>query len=125
MNADEIINKVKEKAVQAGTYTAQKASRIVETTKLNYRLYELYGEINEAKTKVGEIVYKAHCGENVDQSKLDELLTEIDAASASVAELRKRISERKNSRACPDCGKVCPRDSQFCPACGREFKTEE
>ena len=81
---EDLISKVMEKAASAADYTAQKAGQVVESTKLNFRLYELNGTIGEYERRIGQIVYAAHQGETADQTELDELLAKLDAAKVRV-----------------------------------------
>ena len=125
---DDILNKVKAKATAAGQVaahaadvTAQKAGKIVESTKLSFKLYELIGEVDEVQKKIGAIVYAAHKGEETNQQELDELLKEQDSLNAEIAELRIKIAANKNSKICPKCGKVCQNGDQFCAGCGEKF----
>ena len=90
MKAEEILAKVKEKASVAADYTAKQAGKVVETTKLNIRLYELNGDIEDDERRIGQIVYAAHRGETADQAELDALLVKLDAAHADAADLRRK-----------------------------------
>ena len=119
---EDLISKVMEKAASAADYTAQKAGQVVESTKLNFRLYELNGTIGEYERRIGQIVYAAHRGETADQTELDELLAKLDAANADGKESRIRMAERKKMKLCPVCGKACAADDAFCAGCGADMK---
>ena len=119
---EDLISKVMEKAAVAVDYTAQKAGQVGEGTKLNFRLYELNGNIEEYERKIGKIVYAAHKGETAEQEQLDELLAKLDAAQADVLEIRHKIAERRKMKICPACGRACAADDQFCAGCGAEMQ---
>ena len=53
---EDLISKVMEKAASAADYTAQKAGQVVESTKLNFRLYELNGTIEQISTITYEVI---------------------------------------------------------------------
>ena len=125
---DDILNKVKAKAKAAGQaaayaadVTAQKAEKIYETTKLNFKLYELNGEAEEIQKKIGAIMYQAHEGAETNQQELDELLKDLDELNARRAELKEKIAQNKNRKTCPKCGSFCKNEDQFCAGCGQEF----
>ncbi len=101
---DDIINKVKTKAVAAGQVaahaadvTVQKAGKLVESTKLTFKIYELTGEVNELKKKAGEMLYAAHRGEETDHDALEDIFAEIDAKLALIGELKARRQEGQSS----------------------------
>jgi vacuolar-type H+-ATPase subunit I/STV1 len=125
---DDILNKIKAKARAAGQAAAhaadaaaEKAGKIYESTKLNFKLYELNGEIEEIQRKIGALVYAVHGGSESDQQELDELLKELDALNAEKAELKKKIALTKNCKVCPECDSLCKMEDQFCASCGHAF----
>ena len=122
MKAEEILAKVKEKASVAADYTAKQAGKVVETTKLNLRLYELNGDIEDDERRIGQIVYAAHRGETADQAELDALLVKLDAAHADAADLRRKIAERRKKKTCPSCGRACAEEDDFCSGCGASMR---
>ena len=122
MKAEEILAKVKEKASVAADYTAKQAGKVVETTKLNIRLYELNGDIEDDERRIGPIVNAAHRGETADQAELDALLVKLDAAHADAADLRRKIAERRKKKTCPSCGRACAEEDDFCSGCGASMR---
>lgn len=124
MKAEEILAKVKEKAAVAADYTAKQAGKVVETTKLNIRLYELNGDIEDNERRIGQIVYAAHRGETADQAELDALLVKLDAAHADAMDLRRKIAERRKKKTCPSCGRACAEEDDFCSGCGASMRDQ-
>ena len=122
MKAEEIFAKVNEKASVAADDTAKQAGTGVETTKLNIRLYELNGDIEDDERRIGQIVYAAHRGETADQAELDALLVKLDAAHADAADLRRKIAERRKKKTCPSCGRACAEEDDFCSGCGASMR---
>ena len=122
MRAEDILAKVKEKASVAADYTAKQASKVVEATKLNIRLHELNGDIEDDERRIGQIVYAAHRGETADQAELDALLVKLDAAHADAMDLRRKIAERRKKKTCPSCGRACAEEDDFCSGCGASMR---
>ncbi len=100
---EDLLNKVKAKAVAAGQVaahaadvTAKKAEKLMENTKLNFKLYELKGEADGFLRKVGAIVYSAHIGEEANQEDLDDLMAVLDEKYAEIDEVKEKIAENKS-----------------------------
>ena len=91
-----------------------------ELTKLNVRLYEVNSEMNVSLRRLGELTYAARSGEETAVGAVDALLAEIEGRKAEAAELRRRISEIKKERPCPECGSACGAGDRFCRRCGAE-----
>jgi acyl-CoA reductase-like NAD-dependent aldehyde dehydrogenase len=105
MKTDDIIAKVKATASQAGQAAvkaadkaAKTAERFVETTKLQYQIYELKGEVDALYKEVGKLMHAAHQNKPVEESRIDELLTEIDRKLAGLEDLQEKKARSKNRK---------------------------
>ncbi len=123
----DIIRKVKSTATAAG-YAAGKtaeaasrrASEMVEVTKLNLQVFDLNTEISMLHKEIGEIVYRAHKGEDTDGLGLEEKLALIDEKFSEIDVMKGRMENLKRTKKCisPDCGKICAKEDRFCAHCG-------
>ena len=123
----DIIKKVKSTATAAG-YAAGKtaeaagkrASEMVEVTKLNLQIFDLNTEISVLYKEIGEIVYRAHRGEDTEDLGLEGRLSVIDEKFAEIDVMKGRMENLKRTKKCssPECGKVCSKDDRFCSHCG-------
>jgi ribosomal protein S27AE len=71
---------------------------------------QLYEDYNEGKL-VGE--------------KLLEKCIKIDEIIANIDEMKEKILELKNVKACPNCGMVLAIDMEYCYKCGRKQEEPE
>ena len=122
----ELLERVRETAVTVGEaagttarYAGKCAGQMVDVAKLNMRIFDLNGEINDLLKSIGRMVYDTHRGAEPDAASLAPLLSQIDEKHEAITQLKQRIRLLKNVRSCPDCGCACGREDKFCKACGR------
>ena len=97
------------------------AGQMLDTAKLNMKIFDLKTDINNLLREVGQTVYDSHLGRSADQSALEETLGQIDKKNRAIDELKDRIAALKHAKECPACGASCGRDDKFCKRCGRPF----
>jgi len=68
---------------------------------------------------LSDLVCRAHRGQDIKQTDLDDLLFELDAKLDELESLRARRAAAK--AVCPACGKACAAVSKFCDRCGAEL----
>ena len=114
----ELLERVRETAVTVGEaagttarYAGKCAGQMVDVAKLNMRIFDLNGEINDLLKSIGRMVYDTHRGAEPDAASLAPLLSQIDEKHEAIAQLKQRIRLLKNVRSCPDCGYACGRDA--------------
>lgn len=122
IDTDDIIVIAKKAANGASKLAAAaevKTGHAVDKAKLGYRIMELKADIGELKKKVGDLVCRAHRGQQTSQSELEDLLFELDAKIDELDALRARKTSGRT--VCPGCGKACSAVSKFCDRCGAEL----
>ena len=122
IDTDEIIVIAKKAAKGASKIAAAaevKTGQAIDKAKLGYRIMELKADISELKKNIGDVVCRAHRGQDIKQTELDDLLFELDAKIDELESLRARRASVKT--VCPSCGKACGIASKFCDRCGAEL----
>ncbi|WP_130870239.1 zinc ribbon domain-containing protein [Intestinimonas massiliensis (ex Afouda et al. 2020)] len=94
------------------------AGQMLDTAKLNMKIFDLKGDIDRDLQAIGRMVYDAHRGQETDHAAMDGLLAGIDEKSAAIETLRGRVAVLRHSRTCPSCGMVCGQEDKFCRGCG-------
>lgn len=97
-----------------------KTGQAIDKAKVNYKILELNTEIRDLKVKVGDLVCRAHRGEAINQTDLDDLLYELDAKIDERESLKLRRGFTKF--VCPACGKCNPASAKFCNECGEDLQ---
>jgi rubrerythrin len=125
---NELMDKIKSKAVTAGAVAAKaaeasvkKAGEIYKITKLNIKAIDLESEIDDLFQEIGGIVYAAHKDAEADTSVIDGLLAEIDSKKVKVRELREEENNLRSGQVCAKCGAATDKKNLFCPMCGEKF----
>lgn len=121
-----VLDKVKATAVVAGgaagravDQAGKKAGELWEITKISMRINELKEEMESYYKKIGELVFQTHHDPNCDNACVDEWLVKMDEIEQEIAELREKMTDLKQVRLCPECGKKLDREDSFCRYCGK------
>lgn len=123
-----LLEKVKvlaDKTGKAAVYVAdtagKKASEMAQATRLNLQIFDLNTECEVYYKEIGKIVYDTHIGLETSEEEMEDRIAKIDDMRARVDELKAKISETKSILACPNCGKPCSKEDEFCSSCGAQI----
>ncbi len=121
----ELIERVRETAIQAGATAAdaaygvsQKTTQLLTTAKTNVKIMGLKGDVNTALREAGELIYATHTGNPTDSEVLLAKLQEIDALKAQIAALEAEAGKEAAPEVCPTCGAEKKDGAAFCGECG-------
>lgn len=110
-----------DRTVKAANVATKKATTVVESTKLNLRIFDLNSEMDQLYKELGRMLYDTHCGIEVDQEEIQVKLSLIDEKREAVSEIRAKLQSLKASSQCPNCGKQCASGDVFCSGCGAQL----
>lgn len=105
-------------AADTARVAGRKAGQMVDVAKLNVQLFECNSDFNESLRQLGQVVYDAHLGKQTDDNAVETLLKKADEQRAKAQDVKQRIADLRQSKACPGCGAVCGKDDAFCHSCG-------
>ena len=105
-------------AADSARAAGKRAGQMVDVAKLNVQLFDVNGEYNDILRQLGQVMIDTHRGEVPENDKVSQLLTQADETAAKIAELKGRIADLKQAKACPSCGAPCGRGDKFCRQCG-------
>ena len=94
------------------------AGQMLDTAKLNMKIFDLKGDVDRDMQAIGRMVYDAHRGQETDHKAMDDLLADIDEKTAAIEALRERVALLRRSRTCPSCGMTCGQEDKYCRGCG-------
>lgn len=125
---NELLAKIREKAVVAGDFAAKTAesagktaTKLWSVSKSNFKVFELNTQIDVLYREIGKLAYQAHIGESVDESELEAHFLVVDEKRAEVEELRGEMGKR-DLKVCPTCQAACMEGDKFCPNCGASLE---
>ena len=114
----ESAEKLGNSAADAAYGVGRKAETLLSTAKLNIKIADLKGQVNQQLKAVGEMIYGTHTGSPTDSEVLLNKLEEIDGLYAQLSELESLLGRAPASAACPDCGASVRAGDLFCRECG-------
>lgn len=108
-----------ELATKTAETAGEKAKDVYAASKNNLKILNLNAEIDVLYKEVGKLIYAAHCSEETSSEELDARLLAIDEKKTQIEELRAEVDD--GEKVCSECGKVNPKESAFCAACGTKL----
>lgn len=121
----ELLERVRATAVTVGEaaeatarYAGKCAGQMVDVAKLNVQLFDLTGDLNDILRQLGQVMYDTHLGRAPQEDSVGELLARADGLSEKIAEVKGRIADLRQTKACPACGAPCGKEDKFCRRCG-------
>ncbi|HOJ10140.1 MAG TPA: zinc ribbon domain-containing protein [Clostridiales bacterium] len=106
------------KVGEAAQAAAKKSGELVEVTKLNMSISTEEDKIKKLYSKIGENTYaKFRSASEIDPDFIADC-EEIESHEEAIKNIRAKIMEIKNVKACMGCGAELDRNAMFCPKCG-------
>ncbi len=104
---------------------ADKTTNIVDVTKLNLSLNETERKTSKLYEKIGNFVYTKYAEGTEFDGELKEICAEIDSLKKDAAKLKEQVAALKNTSACPSCGQLNDKSSDYCSKCGEKLSGEK
>ena len=112
-----------------GREFSQKAKEMSDIASMNSSISKMDKHLNELYTCLGKEYYEAHMydvGDNEYREYIEQikrLQDEMERANRYVNDLKGRNNiAGKDTKTCPDCGRILEADAGFCTQCGRNVK---
>ena len=103
----------------AGQEAYKAAKDLAGVGKLNLKLAEESGKLDEMYEMLGRTVYDAK--KNGRDDDLTQAFEEITAQEDAIRALREEIAKKRNKKICPTCGANCDEKFPYCPHCGTKL----
>lgn len=115
-----VLDNITRKVTDTAKAAAKKSGSVVEVTKLNMNINAEEDKVRKIYSDMGKQLYEDYTeGKSVGEKllehciKIDEIITNID-------EMREKILELRNVKACPNCGMELDIEMDYCYKCGRK-----
>ncbi|NJD03952.1 MAG: zinc ribbon domain-containing protein [Ruminiclostridium sp.] len=97
---------------------AKKSGNVVELTRLNMNIGAEEEKIKKLHSEMGKLLYDVYQdGEQINEDILP-FCEKIDVIYGTIEEMKTKILELRNVKACAECGHELEMDMVFCYKCG-------
>lgn len=107
----------------AGQSVAQQTKNLSDVTQLNSAISDREKRISQLYLNIGQLYYEGHKGDLSAEHR--EIIEEIDALYAEIAQNREKIKQIKGVVKCPNCDADVPLNAVFCNGCGAKIERNE
>lgn len=111
-----IIDKIQDAVIMAGSMVGQTAVELKERAELSYEIRTRENYLDELYKELGKKYYSEHKDDE------GEAFTEIANLLDELEKLRTEMAERKGVDHCPRCGAQVSREADYCGKCGEYLK---
>jgi len=99
---------------------AKKSGNVVELTKLNMNIGTEEEKIKKLHSEMGKLLYDVYLGGEQINEELIPFCEKIDVIYGTIEDMRSKILELRNVKACAECGHELEIEMAFCYKCGRK-----
>lgn len=99
---------------------AKKSGSVVEVTRLNMNINAEEEKVRKVYSDMGKQLYEDYTEGKSVGDKILEHCVKIDEIIKSIDEMREKILELRNVKACPNCGMELDIEMEYCYKCGRK-----
>lgn len=101
----------------------EKASDVVETSKISAKINAEKSVINNLRSRIGEIVFEQYRNGTVLEPEVVEICGKIKESEEIILKMEEEINRIKNAEVkplkCKKCGTELKPNAKFCPECGQ------
>ena len=103
---------------------AKKSGNVVDLTRLNMNIGAEEEKIKKLYSEMGKLLYDVYLeGEQINED-LVTYCEKIDVICGSIEEMKAKVLELRNAKACTECGQELELDMVFCYKCGAKQESE-
>lgn len=115
-----VLDNITRKVTDTARAAAKMSGNVVEVTRLNMSINAEEEKIRKIYTEMGKQLYEDYAEGRIVGEKLLEHCTKIDEIIGNIEDMREKILELRNVKACPNCGMELDVDMVYCYKCGKK-----
>lgn len=115
-----VLDNITKRVTDTAKAAAKMSGSVVEVTRLNMSINAEEEKIRKIYTEIGKQLYEDYNEGKIVGDKLLEHCVKIDEIIGNIDDMREKILELKNIKACPNCGMELDIEMEYCYKCGRK-----
>lgn len=112
------LSKIAKTVGDGAKVAAKKSGDMVEVAKINMAINTEEDKIRNLYMEMGKIVFDTFERTNVVDEAYVDNCNKVTEIKRNIADMKQKIVDIKNSKACSACGEEMGMDVMFCPKCG-------
>lgn len=115
-----VFDNITKRVTDTAKAAAKKSGSMVEVTRLNINIGAEEEKIKKIYTEMGKMLYDDYSEGKITGDEIAGLCGKIDAINGSIEDMKEKILELRNVKACQGCGLELEMEMDFCYKCGRK-----
>ena len=115
-----VLDSITRKVTDTAKAAAKISGSVVEITKLNMSINAEEEKIRKLYTEIGKQLYEDYTDGKAVSEELLRKCVKIDEIFENIAEMKDKILELRNVKACPNCGTILDIEMEYCHKCGKK-----
>ncbi|MFZ5966183.1 MAG: hypothetical protein ACOYVK_03280 [Bacillota bacterium] len=114
----DFFDKLTYKVTEGSKILSKKTDELIVTAETMMDIKKIQSEIEEAKIRIGDIVYRNYLGHNVSPKEVNAICRKIEGLNRELNHLEYVVNQMKGVSFCKHCSKKLSNEENYCPACG-------
>ena len=115
-----VLDSITKKVSDTAKAAAKISGSVVEITKLNMSINAEEEKIRKLYTEIGKQLYEDYTDGKAVSEELLRKCVKIDEIFENIADMKDKILELRNVKACPNCGTILDIEMEYCHKCGKK-----
>ena len=115
-----VLDSITRKVTDTAKAAAKISGSVVEITKLNMSINAEEEKIRKLYTEIGKQLYEDYTDGKAVSEELLRKCVKIDEIFENIADMKDKILELRNVKACPNCGTILAIEMEYCHKCGKK-----
>lgn len=120
-----VLDNITRRVTGTAKAAAKMSGSVVEVTRLNMNIGAEEEKVRKVYSDIGKQLYEDYTEGKIVGEKLLEYCVKIDEIIGNIDEMREKILELRNVKACPNCGMELDVEMTYCYKCGRKQEGPE
>ena len=116
--------KVKDGAVKLSQTVFDKASTVVDQTKIKFAIGKTEDKIKSIYSEIGCEIYASYAGGATEYPDVQEMCEKLDALNKELADLKEQLAEISSTVKCSSCGAYNNDKNVYCASCGEKLSKD-